>query len=184
MSTSEDTIYANFAPCPLVPCNGIPSREFLLDVNKYINEQTVDVFSFRGCGTLGHLVLSAQPTVFALQCATVFIPPTNPGATPIIPDPAPIAAVLAAIVTNQKSEKKYFVTFEAVDAACKKVLQYLVPPKFYKSLGNRVTGFKRVSFLAIFSHLLTEYGELEDHETPNNSPNHKARPTPPQHYRG
>ena len=39
-----------------------------------------------------------------------------------------------------------------------------MPPKFYKSLGNRVTGFKRVSFLTIFSHLLTENGELEDQE--------------------
>ena len=79
MAASEDSVYANFAPCPLVPCDGIPSREFLLDVNTYINEQTVDVFSFRGCGTLGHLVLSAQPAVYALQSATVFAPPPNPG---------------------------------------------------------------------------------------------------------
>ena len=120
--------------------------------------------SFRGCGTLGYLVLSAQPAVFALQCATVFTPPANPGPTPIIPFPAPTAAGLAAIMKNHKAEKKEFLTFEAVDAACKKVLQHLVPPKFYKSLGNRVTGFKRVSFLTIFSHLLTEYGELEDHD--------------------
>jgi len=65
---------------------------------------------------------------------------------------------------KHKTEKNEFIIYEAVNAAWKKILQHLVPPKCYESLGSRVTGFKRVSFLTIFSHILTEYGELEDHE--------------------
>ena len=53
----------------------------------------------------------------------------------------------------------------------------LIPETFYKSLLNRLIGFSKVTSLAILTHLITEYAELDDDtiqdidknmKTPNN----------------
>ena len=53
------------------------------------------------------------------------------------------------------------------DKACKKVIHDLIPEKFYKSLSSRIVGFTKVTCLEILTHLIQEYGTLEDPDIQN-----------------
>ena len=108
-----------------------------------------------GCGTLGYLVLTAQPSVFNTHCVTKFITPINPGIRPFMPDPAPTAAILSELVRMHKHEVRIFNKYHAVNRACKKVVYKLIPGKFYKSLSIRIIGFEKVTSLEIMTHLIT-----------------------------
>jgi len=106
--------------------------------------------------------LTAQSAVFTTHCATVFIKPIHPGVHPVIPTPAPSVSALAIIVRDHKNDIHVFNKYHAVDKAVKRVIQRLIPEKFYKSLISRLIGFSKVTSLAILTHLISEYSELDD----------------------
>ena len=117
-----------------------------------------------GYGKLGYLVLTAQPDVFDTHCVTKFVPPKNPGIHPVMPDPAPTAAILYELVRTHKHEVRLFNEYHAVDRVCKKVISNLTSQKFYKSLSSRIIGYVKVTSLKIMTHLISEYAELEEED--------------------
>ena len=162
MPSDADTIYDGFTECPLAPLEGEPTYEYLTDLGVYLNACSSGIHSDLGCGTLGYLVLTAQPAVFAVHCATAFVKPIKPGIHPTIPNPAPAAAVISTIVREHKEDMRVWKEYNMTDKACKKVVHALIPEKFYKSLSSRIVGFTKVTCLEILTHLITEYGTLED----------------------
>ena len=49
-----------------------------------------------------------------------------------------------------------------MDKAIKRVIQRLIPAKFYESIASRLIGFSKVTSITILTHLITEYAELDD----------------------
>ena len=109
-----------------------------------------------GSGTLGYLVLTAQPAIFNTHCVTRFVTPKNPGIHPVMPDPAPTAAILSEPVRTHKHEVRLFNEYHAVDRAYKKVISKLISQKFYKSLLSRIIGYAKVTSLEIMTHLISK----------------------------
>ena len=81
-----------------------------------------------------------------------------------MPDPAPTAAILSELVRMHKNEVRLFNEYHAVDRACKKVISKFIPEKFYKSLSSRIISFVKVTSLDILTHLIYEYGALEEED--------------------
>ena len=90
-----------------------------------------------GCSTLDYLVLTEQPAVFITHCSTEFLPTTNPGIHPVMPGPAPTAAIFSKLVITHKHEVSLFNKYHAVDQACKKFISQFIPEKHYK-LNHRL----------------------------------------------
>ena len=164
MTPEEDKIFGAFSECPLAPLEGVPTYEYMTNLNVYLNSCSSAVDFTLVCGTLGYLVLTAQPAVFNTHCGTEFVTPRNPGIHPVMPDPAPTAAILSELVRTHKHEVRLFKEYHTVDCACKKVISKLIPEKFYKSLSSRIIGFAKVTSLEILTHLITEYAELGEEE--------------------
>ena len=163
MMPKEDKIFGEFLECPLAPLEGVPTYEYMTNINVYLNSCLSAVDCTLGCVTFQYLVLTARYLVFNTYCGTLFIPPRNPGIHPFIPDPDPTAAILFELIRTQKKHQvSLFNTYHAVDRACKKVIRKLTPEKFYKSLSSRIIGFAKVTILDIITHLITEYAELEE----------------------
>ena len=162
MTSSEDTIYSRFSECTVAPLDSIPTYEYLTELNTYLNSCSASVHSNGGCGTLGYLVLTAPVAVYALQSAIAFVPPVNPGATLILPDPAPTAAVIGELTREHSEVTRCFREYHNVDKACKKVIPKLVLEVYFRSLKNRYTGYNNVTTLTILTHLWTEYGTLTE----------------------
>ena len=111
---------------------------------------------------MGYLVLTAHTHLFSTHCGTVFLPPTNLGIHPVMPDPAPTSAIFSELVRTHKHEARLFNEYRVVNWACKKFISQLIPEKYYKYLSIRITGFEKVTCLQILTHLITKYAELED----------------------
>jgi len=134
----------------------------MTDLNVYLNSCSFSVNCELGCGTLGYLVLTAQPVIFSTHCGTSFIQPVNLGVHPDIPTQAPSASVLAILVRDHKNNAWSFNEYHAVDKVCKKLIQKLIPEKFYKFIASCLIGLSKVTCLTTLIHLITEYAEFDD----------------------
>ena len=108
MTPEEDKIFGAFSECLLAPLEGVPTYEYMTNLNVYLNSCSPAVDCILGCGTLEYLVLTAQPAVFNTHCVTKFVVLKNPGIHPVMPDPAPTAAILSELVKTHKHEVPLF----------------------------------------------------------------------------
>ena len=164
MTPKEDNIFGAFLECPIAPLEGVHTYEYMTNLNVYLNLCSSEVDFTLGYRTLRYLILTAQPAVFNTHCVTLFVTPRNPGIRPVMPDPAPTAAVLSELVRTHKHEVRLFNEHHAVDRVCKKVIYKLIPQKFYKSLSSGIIGFAKVTSLEILRNLISEYAELEEED--------------------
>ena len=164
MMPEEDKIIGAFSECPLAPLEGIPTYEYTTNLNVYLNPCLSSVDCKLGCGTLGYLVLTAQPAVFNIHCGTEFFIPINPRIHPVMPDPDPTAVIFSKLVGTHKHKVRLFNEYHEVNRACKKFISKLNPEKLYKSLSSRIISFTKVTSLEILTHLITEYAELEEED--------------------
>ena len=95
MTPEEDKIFGAFSECPLAPLDGVPTYEYMNNLNVYLNSCSTAVDCTLGCYTLEYLVLTAQTAVFNTHSITKFVIPKNPGIHPVMTDPAPMAAILS-----------------------------------------------------------------------------------------
>ena len=59
MTPEEDKIFGAFSECPLELLEGVPTYEYMTNLNVYLNLCLSAVDCTLGCGTLGFLVLTA-----------------------------------------------------------------------------------------------------------------------------
>ena len=142
--------------CPLAPLEGVPTYEYMMKLNVYLNSCFSAVDCTLGCGTLGYLVLTTRSDVFRTHCGTPFLPPTNPGVHLVMPDPAPTAVTLSKLVRTHKNKVRLFNNNNAIVRACKKVISKLISEKYYNSLSSKIIGFAKVTCLQILTRLITE----------------------------
>ena len=149
MTPEEDKIFGAFSECPPTPLEGVPTYEYMTNLNVYLNSCLSAVDCTLGCGTLAYLVLTAPPAVFNTHCGTEFITPRNHGIHLVMPNPAPTAAILSKLVGTHKYQVRLFNEYHSVDRGCKKVISKLIPEKFYNYLLSHIIGFAKVTRLDI-----------------------------------
>ena len=164
MTPKEDNIFGSFSECPIAPLEGIPTYTYMKNLNVYLNSCSSAVDCTLGFSKLGYLVLTAQPAVFNAHSGTAFVTPINPGIRPVMPNPAPTAAILSKLVRIHKHEVRLLNKYCAVDRACETVISKLILETLYNTLSSRIIGFHKVTSLEILNHLITEYTELEEED--------------------
>ena len=126
MTLEEDKKFGAFSECPLAPLDGVPTYDYMTNLNFYLNSCLSAVDFTLGCGTLGYLVLTAHPAVFNTHRGTDFITPRNTGIHLVMLDPDPKAAILSEVFRTHKHQVCLFYEYHAVDHACKKVIRNLI----------------------------------------------------------
>ena len=96
MTTSTETILSTFPECPIAPLEGVPTHTYMTEVNGFLNACAASVHYNIGNGTVGYLVLTAQPASFTIVSPTSFVKPVNPGVL-VLADPAPSAAIIRTL---------------------------------------------------------------------------------------
>ena len=167
MKMTADMIYSSFSECPLAPLDTLPSIDYLSKMGAYLNGETSNIQSDLGNGNLGHMVITAVPAVFALQCPEGYILPANPGPFAVIPAGS-TGPQISPLKTTHDEQLRIWRLHNAVEKACKKVISVLIPERYYRTLKNRYTQFANVTTIEILRHLLTEYGQLSDQAVQDN----------------
>ena len=126
MTTSTETILSTFPEFPIAPLEGVPTHTYMTEVNGFLNACAASVHCNLGNGTVGYLVLTAQPASFLIASPTSFVKPVNPGVL-VLGDPAPSAAVIGSLTRQHTEDTRVFNEYHSVDRACKKVLCTLIP---------------------------------------------------------
>ena len=159
MTTSTETILSTFPECPIAPLEGVPTHTYMTEVNGFLNACAASVHCNLGNGTVGYLVLTAQPESFQIASLTSFVKPFNPGVL-VLGDSAPSAAFIGSLTRQHTEDRRVFNKYHSVDRACKKVLCALIPEAYFRSFKNNYTGYANVQCLEIMSHLWSTYGVL------------------------
>ena len=121
----------------------------MMEVNGFLNACAASVHYNLGNGTVGYLVLTAQPASFTIASLTSFVKPVNPGVL-VLADPAPSASVIGTLTLQHTEDTRVFNEYHSVDRACKKVLCTLIPEAYFRSLKNKYTGYANVQCLENF----------------------------------
>ena len=141
MTITADRLYSSFSECPLTPLQGLPTIDYLSTMGAYLNGETSNIQSDLGNGQLGHMVITAVPAVFALQCPGGYGLPTNPGPIPVIP-PGATGSQISALKTNHDELICIRRLHNAVKKSCKKVISVLILECFYRTLKNWYTNLQ------------------------------------------
>ena len=96
MTTSTESILSTFPECPIAPLEGVPTHTYMMEVNDFLNACASSVHCILGNGTIGYLVLTAQPALFTIASPTSFFKPVNPGVL-VLADLATSAAVIETL---------------------------------------------------------------------------------------
>ena len=102
MTPEEDKIFGAFSECPLASLEGVPTYEYMTNLNVYLNLCFSAVNCTLGCGMLGYLVLMEHPAVFNTHFGTEFVTLKNTGIHPVMPDPDPTAAIFSKLARTHK----------------------------------------------------------------------------------
>ena len=146
MTTSTETILSTFTEFPIAPLEGAPTHIYMTEVNSFLNACATSVHCNLGNGTVGYLVLTAQPASFLIASPTSFVKPVNPGVL-VLEDPAPTAAVIGSLTRQHTEDTRVFNEYHSVDRACKKVFCTLIPEAYFRSFKNKYTGYANVQCL-------------------------------------
>ena len=155
-----DNIIASMPECAIPPLQVPSNLEYLTELNTYPNSCSASAHSNLGCGTLGHLPLTAPPAVYALLSDTKFVVPTNPGSTVKLATPSPAAAVISALTREHAKNLRVWKTYTDTDKVCKQKLLSLVPELYYGTIKKKYTAYAGVTCLTLITHLHSEYGRL------------------------
>ena len=119
MTTSTETILSTFPECPITPLEGVPTHTYMTEVNGFLNACAASVHCNLGNGTVGYLVLTAQPASFLIASPTSFVKPLNPGVL-VLGDPTPSAAVIGTLTRQYTEDIQMFNEYHSANRACKK----------------------------------------------------------------
>lgn len=159
MPSIIDSIVAGF-PFPNVhPIIGEPNYESIAGLHLQLNANAASVASHLGNGLLGLIYLTVSPAVYATLSAVPFIPPPNPGPSPIIPEGSTgpqIANIRVAFV----EATNLFTQYSTTDKALKQLLVGAVDDMFIRSLQTKYLGYLNVSTRQLLDHLYAQYARI------------------------
>jgi hypothetical protein len=167
MPSLVDSIVEGF-PFPTVnPIVGEPNYESIAALHQQLNANAASVQSHLGNGVLGLLYLTVSPAVYANLSAVPFLPPVNPGPTPIIPDRSTVPTT-STIRARFIEETDVFKQYSTTDKALKQLLVGAVDEMFIRSLQTKYLGYLNVSTREILDHLYAQYARISASDLQDN----------------
>ena len=152
----------------ITPIEGAPTHTYITEAKGFLNSCAASVHYNLCNGTVGYIVLTAQPASLLIASPKSFVKPVNPGVL-VLGDPAHSAAVIGSLTRQQTEDMEVFNGYHSIDRAYKKFLCTLIPEAYFWSFKNKYTGYAKVQCIEILSHLWSTYGVLQEYEVQENN---------------
>ena len=152
MPSSIEKIVDRF-PFPMIsPIIGTPDYESIADIHLKLNSNATSVQSNLGCGTLGLLLLTVSPAVYATLSTTAFFLPVNPGPEPSIPTGL-TGAVIADLRYHHTKSTKIFTEYKNTDKSVHQLLLASTDKLYVQSLRHKYIGYGKTTTKSLLYHL-------------------------------
>lgn len=159
MPDLNDSITFNFPHPLLTRVTGKPTIHSLKNVKKELFANAHSVYSLRGSGQHGHVILVLTDAAHQTLTGQNFVAPVHPGAQAVLPQNG-TARTIAEAKDAHAHALKEFNTYNQLDQALKAQLIAAVEPKYIESLAHPMYGFANLSARDIIAHLNTKYIKL------------------------
>jgi len=166
---------ASFPHAVLTTIVGKPTFATTRLLKKQLVANAISVYSARGTGTLGHakIVLGQEAYDALAGDGNEWIDPVNPGPAPVYPDGATQHQIIAT-KQNWENSINEWKTFNAVEAALKRLLLDAVDTTWLSSLEDPLFGYTNVSCADLLHHLETTYAVVDSDALTTNMDELKA----------
>jgi hypothetical protein len=159
MTTSVEKLVESF-PHPDIPAiEGPPNYKTITDITRLLNANAASIHSELGGGNYGHLALTISAASYTTLSPVAFVPPANPGTTPVIP-PLATAVIIGQTVCEHDESLQLWRQYNNVNAALKQQLISSISNIYIQTLQDRHTGFANVFTRELIEHLLRAYGNI------------------------
>ena len=138
---------------------GRPNHQAVTALEQLLYENGASIDSNLGGGNHGHLGVIMNDARYTTLTGHAFVPPINPGGTPIIP-PGTTGPQIQRIQKTFENETQLFQKYRHVDNALKQQIVTAVPRMYKKALADPVLGFTNVTSRQLLHHLQRNYGRL------------------------
>ena len=171
---SVESIREGF-PYPTIPKqNGLPTYESIKAVHIKLKTNAASVPSNLGGGAHGNLGLILSDTIYHTLTGHHFVRTAHPGATPVLPEGQPTAALIGELVRQHTAELIAYYETERTDQALKQQVLNAFDDMYTRGLRNTHTGYASVTALQIITHLYTSYGKITSMDLETNDAKMKA----------
>lgn len=167
MSTSIDKTMDKFPHHTLDPIVGQPNFKTLLALHLNLNTNASSIHSHLGNGRSGLLFLTVTPQVYNTQSAVAFIPPVNPGATPVVP-PASTVPQINKVHHQFNRDTLVYNEYVNTDKTLKGPLIVAADESYIQALWYKYIGYTNVSTLEMPTHLYDNYAKITPTYLENN----------------
>ena len=144
-----------------------PNYDSIRCINKKLAANAATIKTTPGGGRHGYLALCLSPAAYASHSLTAFVPPVNPGPTPVFPIRAN-AASIAALETTHKEKLRKWEEYNAVMQALKNQFIEAVDEIYLKSIQDRVTEYTNKNLQDMLQHLYDTYGKITEDKLEQN----------------
>jgi len=173
MSAGIDSIVDNFLHTSIDPITGQPNYESLVEVHLKLNTNAASVHSHLGDERLGLLYLTVTPAVYNTQSNIPFMPPTNLGPIPMIPNNA-TAHQINEINRQFNRATALYKKYNDIDKAMKSLLISAIDDSYIRALKDKYIGYANVTMLQMLTHLYTNYAKITPTDLNENDKRMKA----------
>jgi hypothetical protein len=144
---------------PICPTGTKPTFRTLRVAQLQLNMNAASIFTHRGDGNHGHLVLTMNPTDFVLETNVAFVVPPVPPLNPV----HAVAATAAQITETNRmhaAARAEFKLYHDTDNTLRALLIAAVPYKYIEAIAHATLSFAQTTTLQILTHLWTTYGKI------------------------
>jgi len=177
-----DSIVENFPHTSIDPIIEQPNYESLAEVHLKLNTNAASVHSHLGDGQLGLLYLTVTPAVYITQSNIPFVPPTNPGPIPTIPNNA-TAHQINEIKRQFNRATEIYKEYNDTDKALKSLFISAVDDLYIRALKDKYIGYANVTMLQMLTHLYVNYAKITPTDLEENDKRMKADWDPNQPFK-
>ena len=124
-----------------------------------LNTNAASIYSNRGNRQLGLIFLTLKPEVYDTISSVQFVPPTNPGLNPTIPQNS-TGPQISEIRRCYKESYDEWMHYDQTDKALRKLLLAVVDESYVRSLRDKYVGYANITTLTILNHLYDSYARI------------------------
>lgn len=157
-STSIEEIKAKFPHKNIDPILGEPTYATIHLLRRSLYANAASVATTSGGGQLGNLGLVMPPAKYNHKSLIPYVPPVDPGLTPVYPGGNITIAHRQTVIDDHKKLCTIFDLHNNVDAALKVQIIEAVEPMYLEEKMDQDTGFIAVNAQDLLAHLLNRYG--------------------------
>ena len=164
---SPEEYIQGFPHKTLPQIDGEPTYASIRLLHKKLSANASTISTTEGGGAHGYLALCLTPAAYASHSLIAFVPPINPGNSPVFPQRATSAQLATTKALHDENLRKWQ-EYNALMQALKNQLIKAVDEVYLKAIQHPITEYTSLTLITMLQHLYDTYGKITEERLEKN----------------